>query len=369
MPQTVSRTNSFTRSGSFTRTNSFGKAGKIFKNLARGTISRSSSFSSRNSKQSNDFSKSYTKEQSSFISSGLTEDQRDEISASVEVRGTEIEVPIRTVTAQKDSDEREQSTSSKHKKRSNQKQQEQQQAPSTLVAPTLDAIPKLLLEGVLHSNAKVVEDAIDKLARHCRKSADARREAYRAGGHAVIVMAMRTWRTSETIQAGGCRCITNMTCQFLQAKKSFATIGGIESVLVAMKSFPKSQPVQCYGCGALMNMLVCKQSSSRSSSRSPDPSPDDSSPEDTTATMAERFVHDLEGISLVVAAMKEFPTDAKIQLGGCGLFQNLASQNPDFLKIMMKHGALGAVGASLESHPHDANIKSAAGSFMKKIFS
>ena len=362
MPQPVARTNSFTRRGSFTRTSSFGKAGKMLKNFARGTISRNSSFSSRNSTRSGDFSKAYTKEQSSFISSGLTEDQRDEISNSVEVRGTEIETPIKIAPIQQESEEREKSTTSKHKKRTSQKQQ---QFPSTLVVPTLEAIPKLLVEGVLHSNQKVVESAIDKLARHCRKSADARRDAYRAGGHAVIVMAMRTWRTSESIQAGGCRCITNMTCQFLQAKKSFAMIGGIESVLVAMRAFPKSQSVQCYGSGALMNMLVCKQSSSSSY----EPPENDSSPEDTAATMAERFVRDMDGIASVVAAMKKFPADAKIQLGGCGLFQNLASQNPEFMKVMMQYGALGAVGASLESHPHDANIKSAAGSFMKKVFS
>ncbi|CAB9497071.1 armadillo repeat containing 6 [Seminavis robusta] len=219
------------------------------------------------------------------------------------------------------------------------------------MAPNLDSIPRLLLEEVLSTNAKVAEDAIDRLARRCRKSAEIREEAFRAGGHAIVIMVMRQWRDNEAIQAGGCRCITNMTCQFPDAKKSFAMIGGVESTLVAMKNYPNSLQVQGYGCGSLMNIL-CGHTDEGA---------------DSSMAMSRRFVNDLNGIAVVVEAMKQFPQDSKIQLGGCGLFQNLA-QEKSFVYNMMQAGAVAAVGASLETHPGDPNIKKAAGSFMKKVF-
>lgn len=219
------------------------------------------------------------------------------------------------------------------------------------IAPELTPVVHMLLEEVLSDNDKVVEDAVDRLARRCRKSEEIRDEAYRAGGHAIIIMTMRKWRENEIIQAGGCRCITNMTCQFPDAKKSFSKIGGIESVIVAMQEYPDSLQVQGYGCGALMN-IICGHGAETA---------------DVALTMADRFVNGLDGIAVVVRAMRSFPEDTKIQLGGCGLFQNLA-QNKAYIYSMMQEGAVAAVGASLSAHPNDQNIKKAAGSFMKKVF-
>ena len=219
------------------------------------------------------------------------------------------------------------------------------------IVPELDSIPQLLIEEVLNENSSVVEDAVDRLARRCRKSDEMRDEAYRAGGHAVLVMAMRRWRENETIQAGGLRCITNMTCQFPEAKKSFAAVGGVESAIVAMQEYPDSLQVQGYACGALMNILCGHK--------------DDTS--DAALTIADRFVNHLNGIPIVVKAMTSFPDDSKIQLGGCGLFQKLAD-NKAYIYTMMQEGAVAAVGASLTSHPSDPSIKKAAGSFMKKVF-
>lgn len=219
------------------------------------------------------------------------------------------------------------------------------------VATKLASIPHLLVEEILSDSDKLVEDAIDRLARRCRKSDEIRDEAYRAGGHAIIVMVMRRWRDNELIQAGGCRCITNMTCQFPDAKRSFAMIGGVESAIVAMQTYPDSQQVQGYGCGALMNIL-CGHTDETA---------------DVSLAMAHKFVNELDGIAIVVRAMQAFPDDTKIQLGGCGLFQNLA-QNKSFIYSMMQEGAVAAVGSSLAAHPSDPNIKKAAGSFMKKVF-
>jgi hypothetical protein len=219
------------------------------------------------------------------------------------------------------------------------------------VSTNLSSLPHLLIEEILNENPNIVSDAIDRLARRCRKSEEIRDEAYRAGGHAIIVMAMRRWRDNELIQAGGCRCMTNMSCQYPDAKRSFAMIGGVESALMSMKTFPDSLQVQGFGCGALMNIL-CGHSEDKF---------------DVSLKISERFVNQLDGISTVVEAMKRFPEDTKIQLGGCGLFQNLA-QNKAFIYSMMQGGAVAAVGASLTSHPSDPSIKKAAGAFMKKVF-
>jgi len=224
----------------------------------------------------------------------------------------------------------------------------------------LEAIPKLLLEDVLSNNGKMVEEAMDRLARKCRKSATIREEAYRAGGHAVIVMVMRQWRNNKVIQSGGCRCMTSLTTEMPLAKKSLAMIGGVESVVVAMTRYPESKDVQCHALGALVNMLCADGQGEKDHAG-------DDAVDDVSLEMSTLFVHKLNGVSMVVDSMKRFPKEAKIQLGGCTLLLNLAREQ-SFVTTIMQFGAVAAVGASLESHPKDTNIKNAAGSFMKNVF-
>ena len=180
--------------------------------------------------------------------SGLTDDQRDDdIRSDSEQHQNHHQLGIMATNAaasssKDDPQEREGGDENRQRVSFSPQLQQHQTSSSKLVdpsrrlgplVPVLDPVPKLLLEELLSNNGKIVEDAVDRLARKCRKSPEIRYEAYRVGGHAAVVIAMRQWRSNETIQAGGCRCITNMTCQLPAAKRSFAMIGGVESVVVA----------------------------------------------------------------------------------------------------------------------------------------
>ncbi|CAB9497070.1 armadillo repeat containing 6 [Seminavis robusta] len=219
------------------------------------------------------------------------------------------------------------------------------------VVVNLDIIPKLLFEGMVSQKATTVENAVENLADIFRLSSEKRIEAYQAGGHAVLVVTMKKWRLNESIQTSSCRCIQNMSCTNAEAKESFAVVGGMEAVLNAMRTFPKSQRVQRSACGALMNLL-----SGSDEERA------------ILDAMADKFVKEWDGIALIVAAMRNFPKEVKIQLWGNGLFQNLA-QNRNYRMKMMKSGAVTAAGGSLEQHSDDENIKQYASKFLRIMFS
>ena len=84
-------------------------------------------------------------------------------------------------------------------------------------------------------------------------------------------------------------------------------------------------------------------------------------------SMADKFVNEYFGISLVVQAMRNFPKEIKIQLWGNGLFQNLAQTNA-FRFEMMRSGAVTATGGSLELYSEDPNIKQYASKFLRIMF-
>ena len=223
------------------------------------------------------------------------------------------------------------------------------QTSTDLVVVNLDIIPKLLFEGMVADDAKTVETAVENLADLFRLSADKRMEAHEAGGHAVLVVTMQKWIRNESIQTSSCRCIQNMSCTNTEAKESFACIGGLECIINAMRAYPSSQRVQRSGCGALMNLLSG--------------SDDDSEMLDA---MSQKFVNEYDGIALIVAAMKNYPDEIKIQLWGNGLFQNLA-QVKEFRRELMRGGAVTAAGASMEKYPDEGPVLTYAAKFLKLL--
>ena len=69
-----------------------------------------------------------------------------------------------------------------------------------------------------------------------------------------------------------------------------------------------------------------------------------------------RFANELDGISMVVAAMKQFPNDSPLQRRCCMLLANLGNRD-DLRAIIKKTAHVGSLaGAALDNHPHDAKL-------------
>jgi len=67
------------------------------------------------------------------------------------------------------------------------------------------------------------------------------------------------------------------------------------------------------------------------------------------------FVKELDGISMVVTAMKQFTEDAPLQRRCCMLLAHFGKQD-DFRADIQKAKVGSLVGAALDHHPEDAKL-------------
>jgi uncharacterized protein YwbE len=65
------------------------------------------------------------------------------------------------------------------------------------------------------------------------------------------------------------------------------------------------------------------------------------------------------GVSAVVTAMENHPTDAKVQAAACAALRNLAVNADNQVKVAAECG-VGAVVTALQRHPTDAKVQEAA---------
>jgi hypothetical protein len=211
----------------------------------------------------------------------------------------------------------------------------------------LDKIPKLLIHDMQSHESGAVDAAVRRLLKLCNEP-DNRTLALQSGAPTILVAVMRRWHTNEKVLARCCGCIQNMLIGNPAVQKAFFVVGGVETVVMAMKSFPLSPLVQSYAIGALRNLFFFKN--------------------DTIQPYAKRFVQDREGLLLVVRVMKQFPKQEFLQEHGCGLVNNLV-QFEELKPMIMRSGALTAIGIALEYHSENVEIKQHVSNFMKNLAS
>ena len=66
--------------------------------------------------------------------------------------------------------------------------------------------------------------------------------------------------------------------------------------------------------------------------------------------IAQRFVHDLHGIPLMLQAMKTFPKEEKLQTSVCAILTNLAAVHSDLRDDMIQLGAIEMVAGAYRMH-------------------
>jgi hypothetical protein len=167
------------------------------------------------------------------------------------------------------------------------------------------------------------------------------------GGHAILIATMKRWSKTPKIQANSCVCMQNIMSNYSEAKHSFAMIGGMEAVMVTMCNFPHSAQIHNFGCGALNNYI--------------------SGIDEQAKQMANRFVHLLEGIELLIYIMQEFLQNARLQERACRLFLSLCSFE-DCKETLRKKGAISAVATAIDNHVDDTGVQHWGDAFMKKTF-
>ena len=206
------------------------------------------------------------------------------------------------------------------------------------VGASLDVLPKLLLTDIWSHDCDVVLKSLETIGEMCRTRDDEdptqerivstnRKIVRQAGGHLAIVLTMRRWIRSSTIQAEGCFALgaAGMDSNFTSAA---VEVGAIGAVLSAMKTFPDDEAVQLYGCGALLVISLENQATAR------------------------HLVVDLKALDTIIAALHRFPTSVDIEDLACQIFLSL-SEWPDLKKALVKSGAIRALGSVFERYAVD----------------
>ena len=183
------------------------------------------------------------------------------------------------------------------------------------------------------------------------------KKAFSLGAHSIILLALKKWKDSESIQTNGRDCLahmlkSNQISNSLGIKKALVQSGSIEDAVWAMKNFRESAGIQERAFLFLDNLFYVQLSDAN---------------ESAIAKQASAFfVNEVDGIELVVAAMGKFGEDEHVQEYGISLLDELAREN-DYHKRLMN--AVGVVGAALTNFKEHNVIQEEGVSFMRKMFS
>ena len=132
--------------------------------------------------------------------------------------------------------------------------------------------------------------------------------------------------------------------------ESFHLMGGMELVCHAVTAFPGASLLQLYGFAALGNL--CSTSGGRGAVDG--------------RGAAEWFVRDLEGVSLLAAAMGRFPRHEKMQEVGTWVLQRVCGLGQEQAPVM-KEKAVVAVATALQQFPANKVIHKQAATFMTAV--
>ena len=224
---------------------------------------------------------------------------------------------------------------------------------NTVVKPTLNEIPKLLMVDLQQSDADSVLIALKRLKKVLKIGGDKekRKQAILMGGVTLVLLQMQKWRNHEQIQVQGCLCLGWFNCPLDSTthKVSLET-GSVEVMTTALKTFFGSLNVNTYACEALALVLRL------------DVNPDVSKP------LTFKFVREYGGLQLILDAMKAFPDNARLQRHCCEVLQNLA-KGTELRKPLIAAGSVECVAKAIRTHMQDETFGEYGSSFMAELFS
>jgi hypothetical protein len=162
---------------------------------------------------------------------------------------------------------------------------------------------------------------------------------YRLSGHCVLVLAMKKWTHHNNHQAIQrlCFCaVLHMAFQLPMKRTVFFEMGTMECIVKIMKNTTTTNSssnskqavdLHTYGLGALSNLFSAQVIPA-------------------SQKAATLFVHDLNGLALIVNSMSQFHRESEeIQQLGCLLLMNL-SKHGNFKDYMLDADVLCAVSSA-----------------------
>ena len=206
--------------------------------------------------------------------------------------------------------------------------------------PDYDEIGKILFVDIQKESATDVEDAFDRLDSsiatvdapnpfdcsvdtetyesaaaaamlHNASQRKNREMARTLGGHSLTIVAMRKWKLNASIQCHGCRFLRNYL--FLDGRRYAIPVlrsGGVETSINAMKNHPTIAKVHSEGMGLLLMLFGCIATEGE---------------DDEILKYVRRFIHQLDGIDLLVQTMERFPNSLDLATGICALLKDIAA--------------------------------------------
>jgi hypothetical protein len=164
----------------------------------------------------------------------------------------------------------------------------------------------------------------------------------------VLLSVAQKWKVNEEVQVGCLRCLKYLTGK---ARSSIVAFGGVETIVNTMHRFLRSsQKVLELGCACLCHLFG------------------DGLAPNTIVNIEpiwHRFIHEMDGISLLLKVMTQCKHSSRIQVKCITLFGNLATY-PENRGSLDK--ACVVVAAASAEHHAETGIMDARKRFMKIMF-
>jgi hypothetical protein len=224
-----------------------------------------------------------------------------------------------------------------------------------------DDIVWLLFVDMQEDNDKDVTAALKRLYDMFDAEADSgdnhpgvkkRKEASKLGGIVLLIIVMNKWATHHDIQEYACICLSNLIYTASGAEvEMMVKAGGIDVVVGAMKAFPCSEDLQAVGLLTLMNILTVPKDESK-----------------VVNNGVRVFVDDMDGIPLILRAMRQFPTSVNVLLLGCHVLFNMSFEDDLYHNALVKSGAVIVAATVQQDFFDNGEVKVAATEFMSNMF-
>ena len=207
----------------------------------------------------------------------------------------------------------------------------------------LPFLPKLLAVDLWSERVSEVQAALDQLAGLCAREQNIA-EILKHGGHMSLVVVLRKWPASPTIQATGLVAL-HKAAESMEFSDAVVQLGALDLVLVAMKNHAANEEVLAAGCGALLNLTL-------------------------PAAHAKILVFELHGIETICAACAAFPTHITLQKYALWIIQYF-SYWEDFKAPIVKAGGMQALAEMVEAlagrRDNTEAIRKSARATMKRL--
>lgn len=220
----------------------------------------------------------------------------------------------------------------------------------------LEEIPKLLFVGLQQVDglkaAVAMERLRDLVVGDSQRHTKNRDSLKSLGGHGLIVAALQKNFDTPSFQMPALEVIGWLVNYKDKAiGQALARSGALEAVTDAMVRYPYSDAMRECGCLAIHSLLWCCSEKSG-----------------TAHAHGRRFALELNGISLILDTMREFPKAAKVNFHAIQCLMHFLRYGSDAKEALKKGRAVSLVATTIENHPKEKALQKVGEIFMADFF-